>query len=64
MLRVVVETGGGDWWKRGKIPHTFIRQTSVVSTCIATCSCEKCSIAILLSIAVYLILSIIIFYKV
>lgn len=64
MLRLILETGGGGWWKRGKTPHTFIRHISVLSTCIATCSCETFSIPISLSIDVYLILLIIMFYKV
>jgi len=63
-MRRVIETSDGGWWKRGKTPHTFIGQTSVLSTCIATGSCEKFSIPILLSMIVYLILLIIVFYKV
>lgn len=62
MLRLIVETGGGSWYKRVKTLNGFMRQTSVLSACIATCSCEKFSIPILLYIAVYLILLITTFY--
>lgn len=65
MLRLILETGDGGWWKRGKKPHPFITHISVLSTvCIATCSCETFGIPLSLSIDVYLILLIIIFYKV
>lgn len=77
IVRVIVETGGRAWWKKGETPHTFIRhtfirktahtfirQTSVLSTCIATCSCKMFSIPIWFSIDIYLILLITIFYKI